>query len=360
MEHLINRLRDVQAKAKLVGRAPAFLRAIQQLPVVASSEATVLISGETGTGKELVARAIHYLSARAGRPYVPVNCGSLPGTLLEDELFGHERGAFTDAHAQRRGLIAQADKGTLFLDEIEALSPKAQVSLLRVLEEKKFRALGSRNEQPANVRILAATNTPLEDMVSAGIFRADLYYRLRVLSIHMPPLRERKEDLPLLTHHFLLKHTPPGREMPRLSAAAQAALATYDWPGNVRELENAIISAVHFCSSTEIQIDDLGVPVLSLRRHDVPTVVSTEECSFKTKKQRVIEAFEKDYLLRLMAEYHGNVSRAALAAGKERRDFGKLLKKYHIDPKGFTFSNTKLLNWILLAQILGEILGFAG
>ncbi|MCG3156154.1 MAG: Regulatory protein AtoC [bacterium] len=360
MHGLIERLRSTQALAKLVGEAPAYVEAIRHLPEVANSDATVLISGETGTGKELVARAIHYLSPRVTFPFVPVHCGSLPDMLLENELFGHERGAFTDARTPSRGLLAEADKGTLFLDEIEALSAKAQVSLLRVLEEKKFRALGSTREQHVDVRVVAATNTPLADMIAAGVFRADLYYRLRVLSIHMPPLRERKEDLPLLTHHFLLKHTPPGREMPRLSAAAQAALATYDWPGNVRELENAIISAVHFCSSTEIQIDDLGVPVLSLRRHDVPTVVSTEECSFKTKKQRVIEAFEKDYLLRLMAEYHGNVSRAALAAGKERRDFGKLLKKYHIDPKGFTFSNTKLLNWILLAQILGEILGFAG
>ncbi len=360
MEHLINRLREVQAMAKLVGQAPAFLRAIQQLLVVASSEATVLISGETGTGKELVARAIHYLSARASQPYVPVNCGSLPGTLLEDELFGHERGAFTDAHTPRRGLIAQADRGTLFLDEIEALSPKAQVSLLRVLEEKKFRALGSNYEQRADVRILAATNTPLEDMIAAGVFRADLYYRLRVLSIHMPPLRERKEDIPLLINHFLQKHTPEGRDVPRLATAAQQALATYDWPGNVRELENAIISAVHLCNGTEIQIDDLGIPLLSMRRRDTPTVVSMEECSFKTKKQRVIEAFERDYLLRLMSEFHGNVSRAALAAGKERRDFGKLLKKYHIDPKAFILSSAKLLNWIFPAQVLGAIFGFTG
>lgn len=360
MHGIIERLRGTQALAKLVGEAPTFVEAIRRLPEVANSDATVLICGETGTGKELVARAIHYLSPRGTFPFVPVHCGSLPDMLLKNELFGHERGAFTDARTPSRGLLAEADKGTLFLDEIESLSAKAQVSLLRVLEEKKFRALGSSREQHVDVRIVAATNMPLEDLIAAGVFRADLYYRLRVLSIHMPPLRERKEDLPLLTHHFLQKHTPPGQETLRLSAAAQAALATYDWPGNVRELENAIISAVHFSNGNEIQIDDLGVPLLSHHRHDAPTVVSMEECSFKTKKQRVIEAFEKDYLLRLMSEFHGNVSRAAIAAGKERRDLGKLLKKYHIDPKAFTFPGAKLLNWFLFSQVLGEILGTAG
>jgi len=208
MENLINRLRDKQTLAKLIGEAPVFLKAIAQLPSVARSEATVLITGETGTGKELVARAIHYLSARVAFPFVPLNCGSLPETLLEDELFGHERGAFTDARTPRRGLITQAERGTLFLDEVDTLAAKAQVALLRVLQDKMFRTLGSSREQEADVRIVAATNAPLDQLVRAGGFRVDLYYRLRVFSINLPPLRDRKKDILSLSRHFLEKHTP--------------------------------------------------------------------------------------------------------------------------------------------------------
>src|SRR5262245_59542805 len=198
IESLIHRLRDAQVFAKLVGQAPAFIKAIQWLPAIAKDEAAVLIDGETGTGKELVARAIHYLSERAPFPFVPVNCGALPDTLLEDELFGHERGAFTDAHMRRSGLIAQAEKGTLFLDEVDTLTLKAQVALLRVLQDKKFRLLGSRGEQEANVRVVAATNAPLDELVQNGGFRADLYYWLCVFSIKLPPMRNRKDDNILL------------------------------------------------------------------------------------------------------------------------------------------------------------------
>lgn len=336
MKNLLERLRDAQALAKLVGEAPTFLHAIQSLPSVAKSEATALITGETGTGKELVARAVHYLSARAAFPFVPVNCGSFPETLLEDELFGHERGAFTDAHSARCGLIAQADKGTLFLDEIETLSAKAQVTLLRVLQEKRFRPLGASNEQAVDVRIVAATNAPLNELVQAGTFRADLYYRLRVFFINLPPLRDRKEDIVPLTHHFLKKHTQPGHETPELAPAVHEALLSYDWPGNIRELENAVLRGIHLCHDGRIEIEDLGIPA---QRQTVISVVSLEGGTFKTEKHRVIEAFEKDYLHRLMSEYNGNVTQAAVAAGKERRDLGKLLKKYQIDPKHYHSSS---------------------
>lgn len=335
MKSLLDRLRDTQALAKLIGEAPAFLKAIASLPAIAKSDATILITGETGTGKELAARAIHYLSARAAFPFIPVNCGSFPETLLEDELFGHERGAFTDAHTYRRGVISQADKGTLFLDEIEALSAKAQVSLLRVLQEKKYRALGASEEQSADVRIVTATNAPLDELVQAGSFRADLYYRLRVLFINLPPLRDRKEDILPLACHFLKKHASPERQFLQFSPAAEVALRAYEWPGNVRELENAVIRGIHLCQDNKIEIEDLGIPALTASPHAYVVAPHAEVCSFKAEKQKVIEAFERDYLTRLMRDYNGNVTQAALAAGKERRDLGKLLKKYQINPKYF-------------------------
>ena len=337
MESLIERLRDTQALAKLVGEAPAFLNAIGQVPEVAKSEATVLITGETGTGKELVARAIHYLSPRSGFPFVPMHCGSLPDTLVESELFGHERGAFTDARTQRHGLIAQAEKGTLFLDEVETMTLKAQVALLRVLQDKSFRALGSSHEQQADIRIVAATNAPLEQLVQAGSFRADLYFRLRVFSVHLPPLRERRGDIMALSRHFLKKHAPrqAGPEL-QLSPDACEALLAYDWPGNVRELESAIIRGIHLSQTNLIEAKDLSIPTAIESQQQLPvTIVSTEACSFKAMKQKMIEMFELNYLNRLMREHQGNVSQAALAAGKERRELGKLLKKYQIDPKLF-------------------------
>ncbi len=347
MESLIERLRDAQALAKLVGDAPAFLNAIRHLPDVAKSEASVLITGETGTGKELAARAIHYLSARAAFPFVAVHCGSLPDTLLESELFGHERGAFTDARTQRHGLIAQAEKGTLFLDEVETMTLKAQVALLRVLQDKKFRSLGSSREQQADIRVVAATNSPLEHLVQAGTFRADLYYRLCVFSVHLPALRQRKGDIIPLSSHFLKKHAPrtPARQDglsdkagPELQLAPDAceALLAYDWPGNVRELESAIIRGIHLSRTNLIEVKELGIPSAIESQQNLPvTVVSTETCSFKVMKQKMIEMFEQDYLNRLMREHQGNVSHAAAAAGKERREFGKLLKKHQIDPRLF-------------------------
>jgi DNA-binding NtrC family response regulator len=337
MESLIEHLRDAQALAKLVGEAPAFLQAIRHVPDVARSDATALITGETGTGKELVARAIHYMSPRAGFPFVPVHCGSLPDTLLEDELFGHERGAFTDAHQQRRGLIAHAEKGTLFLDEVETMTLKAQVALLRVLQDKKFRPLGTSCEHQADIRVVAATNAPLERLVQAGRFRLDLYYRLCIFTIHLPPLRERKGDIIPLSRHFLKQHAPAGRPDLQLSPNACKALLAYKWPGNVRELESAIIRGIHLSQTTLIEVENLGIPfALERRRKSLPVnIVSTEACSFEAMKQKMIKTFEREYLIRLMRDHQGNVGQAAQAAGKERRELGTLLKKHQIEPKFF-------------------------
>ena len=259
-------MEDVRARhgisdvmASLIGRAPCFTQALEQIPAIARSEAPVLITGETGTGKELVARALHYLSHRRDRPYVALNCGSFCDSLLEDELFGHERGAFTSATARREGLIAHAELGTLFLDEIDSLPPKAQIDLLRVLQNKKYRPVGSSVERKANVRILAASNAPVSQLVKSGMFRADLFHRLCVFHIELPPLRYRKQDIPLLAAHFLEKHAPEGQPMSALSPDSQAELVARDWPGNIRELENVILRAIHLKKTDKIEVSDLGI-----------------------------------------------------------------------------------------------------
>jgi DNA-binding NtrC family response regulator len=342
-ESLIERSRSNQALSKLVGEAPVFLEAIEHLPEIACADDTLLIEGETGTGKELVARATHYLSPRASFPFIPVNCGALPETLLEDELFGHKRGAFTDAQARRFGLLAQAEKGTLFLDEVDTLTPRAQVVLLRVLQDKTFRVLGSSCEQRADVRFVAATNTGLRTLVEAQAFRQDLYYRLCVFSISLPALRHRGDDILRLSNHFLRRHASDRTPMPQLSPEACALLLAYNWPGNVRELENAIIRGVHLCRTGIVEVSDLELP--SMPGHARPSPPEAPQASsgtsFRTLKKQVIERFERQYLVRLLREHSGNVSRAAQAACKERRDFGKLLKKYQIDAKLFLPSKEK-------------------
>ena len=339
LERLVHRLRDTQSQANLVGTAPAFLESIAQLPAIAGSGAAVLVSGETGTGKELVARAIHYMSDRAAFPFVAVNCGALPDTLMEDELFGHARGAFTDAHHKRDGLVAHAEKGTLLLDEVDILSGKAQVALLRLLQDKTYRPLGASAEQQADVRILAATNADIDQLVQRAAFRADLYYRLCVFSIRLPALRERVEDIPRLVAHFIRRHMPAGAAPLTLSPGALHALLAYAWPGNVRELENAIVRGIHVSAGrARVDVEDLGLP----RRAGTPGGPGDgdgQHRPFTALKRKAIESFERAYLTQLMFDHQGNVSQAARAAGKERRDLGKLLKKCQIDPRAFRLSS---------------------
>jgi two-component system, NtrC family, response regulator GlrR len=316
-----------------VGRAPALRDLLANLPKLASAEGTVLISGETGTGKELVARAIHGMSRRAASPFVAVNCGSLMDTLFESELFGHERGAFTDAHARRPGLIAQAAGGTLFLDEADTLTSRGQVALLRALQDRSFRPLGSTSEQRVDLRFLAATNARLDRMVEGGAFRADLYYRLCVFSVTLPALRDRREDILPLAYHFLRKHASSPGPVADLSADAVEALLAWDWPGNVRELESAMVRAMSVARDGVIAAGDLGLPGLAGGAGTAQ--VTGAPRTFKIQKRRILEVFERQYLVRLMTEHRGNVSRAARAAGKERRDLGKLLKRHGLDPRQF-------------------------
>jgi DNA-binding NtrC family response regulator len=328
MDDIVDSLCGKLARASFVGRSPLFVEAVRRLPCIAKDRAPVLVEGETGTGKELAARALHYLGPRAGFPFAAVNCGALPDTLLEDELFGHERGAFTDARGRREGLIAQAEKGTLFLDEIDSLSRKAQVSLLRVVQEGRYRPVGSSEERRADVRVVAATNAPLEELVKTGAFRADLYYRLCVFRVHLPPLRQRPEDVPLLAAHFLEKHASDEEPAPVLSPEAVAALTAYDWPGNAREVENIMIRAGRLCRNGRIEPADLGL-------RTAQSSAAGTFSPFRVMKQAVVRDFERDYLRRLMAAHQGNVTRAARAAGNDRRELGKLLKKHHIDPRTF-------------------------
>jgi DNA-binding NtrC family response regulator len=332
IEALIARLRDARALDSLVGRSPKFLAAITPIPAVAKSEATVLISGETGTGKELVAHAVHYLSHRAAQPFSPLNCGSLPDALLEDELFGHEPGAFTDARGRREGLLMEAHKGTVFLDEVDSLTPRAQVALLRLLQDRTFRALGSSRQIQAEVRFLAATNAPLKELVNTGSFRIDLYYRLSVVTIHLPPLRERREDIPLLADHFIEKHTPSGQRAPKLSAEALSALMALDWPGNIRELENVVHRGVLLSEGETIRLEDLALSPQEETPTDIGPLGGE---SYQGQKRQVIAQFERNYLTQLMTRYRGNVSQAARAAGKERRELGRLLKKHQMDRASF-------------------------
>jgi DNA-binding NtrC family response regulator len=329
MQTVVERLRDTLARMKLVGQSPCFLKAIAALPLMAKSDGTVLIRGETGTGKELGARAVHYLSRRAGGPFVGINCGSLPDTLLEDELFGHERGAFTDAQQRREGLVAQAAGGTLFLDEVDCLTRKGQVCLLRLVQERHYRPIGGRTELPADVRLVVATNADLDSSVASGGFRADLFYRLSVFQVALPPLRQRHEDVLPLAEHFLRKHAPADRPVPPLSTAAVASLLAHSWPGNVRELENTMLRAAHLRQGPQIEVADLGLTA------GAATEPAAADESFQHSKRRALAAFEVAYLVRLMACHHGNVSRAAAAAGKERRDLGRLLRKHGIDAAAF-------------------------
>jgi len=329
----IRQLRQKQAVDELVGRSPLFLQTVEQLPLVARGEATVLITGETGTGKELVARAIHHLSHRDAFPFIPVNCGSLQDTLLEDELFGHARGAFTDATSHRTGLLAQAEGGTLFLDEVENLTPRAQVALLRVLQDKTLRPLGSSSSQHVDVRFVAATNVALETLMMAGRFRPDLYYRLCVISLHLPRLCDRPEDILLLAHHFLEKHGLTGQEPRRLTAAAEAALESFGWPGNVRELENAMVRGLNLARGQWIAPADLGLPGLNLSRSAAAAAGTAQP--LKELKRDVVNRFERDYLARLLLAHGGNVTQAAHAAGKDRRELGKLLKKHQLHSADF-------------------------
>ena len=319
---VVQQLKEKLGLKQLIGDSSALLAQIQKIPPVARCDATVLITGETGTGKEMFARAIHFLSPRSAKPFNPLNCGAIPLDLVENELFGHEPGAFTGANSASVGLIRQTDGGSLFLDEVDCLPMLAQVKLLRFLQEKEFRALGAQKACRADVRVIAASNANLEDAVRTGCFRRDLYYRLNVIDLALPPLRERKEDIPILARHFVVKHAAafnaPARE---LTTVAVQKLMLYDWPGNVRELENVIERSVVLSPRTILRPEDIKLPI--------PVSFEPVE-SFRTLKTKTIARFERGYIQDLLRVHNGNITRAAQAAGKHRRAFWEMMRKYHI------------------------------
>lgn len=331
---------DGSSHGELVGESPIFLATLAQIRRVAASEAPVLIEGETGTGKELAARAVHYWGGRHTGPFVPVNCGALPDHLLEAELFGHERGAFTDAKLARRGLLAEADGGTLFLDEVDALSAKAQVTLLRFLQDQRYRPLGSSRELRSDVRVVAATNQPLADVIALGRFRGDLMYRLKILHLVLPPLRTRVGDAERLAQHFVTQFCAIYRLAPKcFDAATLAWLRAARWPGNVRELENWVHRELLMADGAMIRAasaEALSTPAATPATTTAGGALVAAIGTFQRAKAEAVRRFEREYVLVVMRQAVGNVTRAAQLAGKERRAFGKLLKKHGIDRESLT------------------------
>lgn len=310
----------------MIGQSPAFHALLRLIGKMAACDAPVLLEGETGTGKELAARAIHYQSPRKDRPFIPVNCGGIPDTLIESELFGHRKGAFTDAKENHPGLVSLAEGGTLFLDEVDALSPKGQVTLLRFLQDQEFRPLGARRMEQGNVRILAASNTSLALLAERGAFRSDLLYRLRILYLELTPLRERLGDVERLATWFLEGcHKRFGMGEKVLHPDALAWMNRYHWPGNIRELENLLYREYLLSEGQQMRI----APPKDLRPMS-PGLVGPPagELSYTRAKARALESFERGYLADLLERAGGNISLAARFAGKERRSLGKLLKKH--------------------------------
>lgn len=316
----------------LIGEAPIFLAEIRKIPLLASCDGRVLILGQTGTGKELFARAIHYLSPRMTHPFVAVSCGAIPVELLENEMFGHNKGAFTGATTSELGLISEAEGGTLFLDEVDCLPLLAQTKLLRFLQEGEYKPLGSSKSRHANVRVIAASNIDLGQAVKEGKLRQDLYYRLNIARVNLPPLCDRRSDLPLLAEHFLAKYAHEfDRSARRLSDAAMRKLILYDWPGNIRELENTIERAVMLTETDCIFDTEIFLA-------EAESCIAEE--SFQESKARVITQFERTYLQNLMATHRGNVSQAARAAKKNRRAFWALIRKHDVDVQSFRTGST--------------------
>ena len=312
----------------VIGDSPVFKHAMYKVGLLAKSRASVVISGETGSGKELLARAIHYQSVRKSKPFIPVNCGAVPDELFENELFGHVKGAYTNASSAEKGLITEAEGGTLFLDEVNTLSPAAQVKLLRFLQSGEYRPLGSSRSLVADVRVISASNTDLARLVDLKLFREDLHYRLNVLSLSIPPLRERGADVLKLALHFLAVYAHEhGRTTPRLSAGALHDLLEYSWPGNVRELESVIQRAIVLQDSEVLNPEDFALPKTGCQNADAAL--------FRKGKSLAIGNFERGFIARLLTAHGGNISRAAKAAGKDRRSFQRLINKYGLDREAF-------------------------
>jgi two-component system response regulator PilR (NtrC family) len=325
-------LRSSHQFSNIIGTSSPMLAVFQLVETIAPTSSTVLITGESGTGKELVARAIHVNSPRRERPFVALNCGALSETLLDSELFGHMRGAFTGADSNKKGLIEVAEKGTIFLDEIGEMSPVVQVKLLRVLQERKFRRLGGTEEIDADIRILAATNRDLSKMVAEGEFREDLFYRINVIPVRLPPLRERIDDIPLLAEHFVARFAAQmGKPITGISGSALARLKLHDWPGNIRELENAMERAVALEQSPTILIDSLPEQLTEHEAGPASGAASTEvfpDAGFDL--ERHVQHIEREYIAQALRRAGGVKVKAAELLGMSFRSFRYYTKKYNL------------------------------
>jgi len=323
---------SAQQLGKIIGKSPAMVEVYKTVARVAPTKSTVLILGESGTGKELIAQAIHQHSPRANRPFVAVDCGALTETILESELFGHVRGAFTGALADKKGVFEDAQGGTCFLDEIGGISPNMQARLLRVLQEHEIRRVGGKDWVKVDVRVVAATNHNLSEAVSKGNFRQDLYYRLDVVSIHLPPLRERVEDIPLLARYFLQRYIQEsGKVITAISDKAMELLCAYSWPGNIRELENAIEQAVALSYQSILTPDDLPEAV---RDHAAARSFQngSQNEQFLFPDRPTLEEVKKRYVLHVLGQTEGNISRSAKILNIDRRSLYRMLARYKIEP----------------------------
>jgi DNA-binding NtrC family response regulator len=312
---------DEGPETAIIGRTPKMLEVYRAIARVAPTEASVLILGASGTGKELVARALHDHSARAQMPFVPLNCGALPENILESELFGHEKGAYTGADSSRPGLFEAAHGGTLFLDEISETKPGFQVNLLRAVQEQQIRRVGSHKYTSINVRILAASNRDLSKLMSDGRFREDLYYRLSVVVINLPSLEERREDIPLLVQQFLKRSNLKSKRSITITDAAVKLLTNASWPGNVRELENLVERLAIFCTSGEVGVADVERERQMVRANGVPD----------NSPPTTLEDMERQHIVRILQEHAGNKSKAARALGIERKTLYQKARRLGID-----------------------------
>ncbi|HEX8163430.1 MAG TPA: sigma-54 dependent transcriptional regulator [Pyrinomonadaceae bacterium] len=316
----------VGANASLIGRSPRMQQLLSLMARIAATDSSVLITGSTGTGKELVARAIHNWSRRASAPFIDINCSAIPDTLVEAELFGHQRGTFTDAHETRRGLFEGASGGTIFLDEVDALALPAQAKLLRVLQERHLRRIGGRVNIPISVRVISATNRDIKRAVAEGAFRSDLFFRLSVIPLHVPELRERGgEDIKLLVNHFLRRAQRDDARRRKFSAEAMRALLSYHWPGNVRELENAVEYALAIGEADEIGVGDLPPDVLREEPGGDTIPRALKEC---WQGGATLAEIERLYILSVLERCEGNQAKAASLLDIDRRTLYRKLKDY--------------------------------
>jgi DNA-binding NtrC family response regulator len=303
----------------LIGRSPAMQRIYDLIERIRDSSRNVLITGESGTGKELVAKAIHYSGSRKGGPFIAVNCAAIPETLLESELFGYKKGAFTDAKTDKKGLIFEAREGTLFLDEITEMSPLLQAKALRVIEERQVRPLGDTNAHPVDVRFISASNRNMKDLINQGSFREDLYYRLKVIDIELPPLRERRDDIPLLVQHFIQRFGQESKKVSGVSEETLRILMDYSWPGNVRELENVIQRAITLGQQETILPEDLPASMIQELDEDV-----VEKA---LRKKYSLDQLEKEYIQKVLIESGGNKTKAAEILGLDRKTLYRKLEE---------------------------------